>query len=191
MSDAHCQGVKPVGSHPRHLYYASDCHPGSHYDGLLSRHRDLLRCSSKFFLNRRFLHDQTATIELTDHPFKVFYTIGFTGVIFCVDVITSDTSSLRNRGIAFAFTSSPNVITAFAGAPLSNQFHETNWRWAYGTICIILPIVALPLIITWELAKRKADREGRLQYKPRSTRTWLQSVYFYIVEFDGTFSFLE
>ncbi|KAJ5310395.1 uncharacterized protein N7443_002856 [Penicillium atrosanguineum] len=109
---------------------------------------------------------------------QVFYTIGFTGVIFCVDVITSDTSSLRNRGIAFAFTSSPNVITAFAGAPL------TNWRWAYGTICIILPVVALPLIVTWELAKRKADREGRLQYKPRSTRTWLESVRFYIVEFD-------
>ncbi|KAJ6120148.1 hypothetical protein N7523_004428 [Penicillium sp. IBT 18751x] len=115
---------------------------------------------------------------------QVFYTIGFTGVIFCVDVITSDTSSLRNRGIAFAFTSSPNVITAFSGAPLSNQFHETNWRWAYGTICIILPLVALPLIVTWELAKRKADREGRLQYKPRSTRTWMQSVHFYLVEFD-------
>ncbi|KAL5343356.1 MFS general substrate transporter [Aspergillus crustosus] len=115
---------------------------------------------------------------------QAFYTVGFTGVIFSVDVITSDTSSLRNRGIAYAFTSSPYVITAFAGAPLSNQFHETNWRWAYGTICIILPIVALPLIVTWELAKRKADREGRLQYKPRSTRTWWQSIWFYIIEFD-------
>lgn len=127
--------------------------------------------------------------RLTRYFCKAFYTVGFTGVIFCVDVMTSDTSSLRNRGIAFAFTSSPNVITAFAGAPLSNQFHETNWRWAYGTICIILPIVALPLIVTWELAKRKADQEGRLQYKPRSTRTWWQSAWFYIVEFDGAFDF--
>ncbi|KAE8414384.1 major facilitator superfamily domain-containing protein [Aspergillus pseudocaelatus] len=115
---------------------------------------------------------------------QAFYTVGFTGMIFSVDVITSDTSSLRNRGIAYAFTSSPYIITAFAGSPLSNQFHETNWRWAYGTICIILPIVASPLIITWELAKRKADKEGRLQYKPRSTRTWWQSVWFYIIEFD-------
>ncbi|KAL4873347.1 hypothetical protein BDV12DRAFT_100707 [Aspergillus spectabilis] len=115
---------------------------------------------------------------------QAFYTVGFTGVIFCVDVLTSDTSSLRNRGIAYGFTSSPYIITAFAGAPLSNQFHETNWRWAYGTICIILPIVALPLIVTWELAKQKADREGRLQYKPRSTRTWWQSIWFYIIEFD-------
>lgn len=99
--------------------------------------------------------------------------------------MTSDTSSLRNRGIAYAFTSSPYIITAFAGSPLSNQFHETNWRWAYGTICIILPIVAMPLVITWELAKRKADKEGRLEYKPRSTRTWWQSTWFYIIEFDS------
>ncbi|OJI82085.1 hypothetical protein ASPTUDRAFT_31904 [Aspergillus tubingensis CBS 134.48] len=116
---------------------------------------------------------------------QAFYTVGFTGVIFCVDVMTSDTSSLRNRGIAYAFTSSPYIITAFAGSPLSNQFHETNWRWAYGTICIILPIVAMPLVITWELAKRKADKEGRLEYKPRSTRTWWQSTWFYIIEFDS------
>lgn len=41
------------------------------------------------------------------------------------------------------------------------------------------------LVVTWELAKRKADKEGRLQYKPRSTRTWMQSVWFYVIEFDG------
>ena len=101
--------------------------------------------------------------------------------------MTSDTSSLRDRGIAFAVTSSPGVITAFAGSPLSNQFHETNWRWAYGTICIVLPVVAAPLITVWQLTKRKADKEGRLQYKPRSTRTWYESIWFYVVEFDGRF----
>ncbi|KAL3483756.1 major facilitator superfamily domain-containing protein [Aspergillus germanicus] len=115
---------------------------------------------------------------------QAFWTVGFTGVIFCVDVMTSDTSSLRNRGIAFGVTSSPYIITAFAGSPLSNQFHETNWRWAYGTICIILPIAASPLLVTWERAKRKATREGRLHYKPGSTRTVWESVWFYIIEFD-------
>ncbi|KAJ5243137.1 major facilitator superfamily domain-containing protein [Penicillium citrinum] len=119
-----------------------------------------------------------------------FYTVGLTGVIFCVDVMTSDTSSLRNRGIAFALTSSPYIITAFSGPAMSNQFHESNWRWAYGSICIILPVAASPLIITWERAKRKAGKEGKLQYKPRSTRTWYQSVWFYIVEFDVVGIFL-
>ncbi|KAL2848920.1 siderophore iron transporter mirB [Aspergillus pseudoustus] len=115
---------------------------------------------------------------------QAFWTVGFTGTIFCVDVMTSDTSSLRNRGIAFGFTSSPYIITAFAGSPLSNQFHETNWRWAYGTICIILPIVATPLLVIWQINKRKAAQEGRLHYKTRSTRTLWESVGFYIIEFD-------
>ncbi|CAP86723.1 hypothetical protein N7489_003369 [Penicillium chrysogenum] len=115
---------------------------------------------------------------------QAFYTVGFTGAIFCIDVITSDTSSLRDRGLAYAFTSSPSMITAFAGSPLSNQFHETNWRWAYGTICIILPIAALPLILTWEMAKRKADKNGQLQFKERTARSWIGSIWYYAVEFD-------
>ncbi|KAJ5972973.1 uncharacterized protein N7479_002891 [Penicillium vulpinum] len=119
-----------------------------------------------------------------------FYTVGLTGAIFCIDVITSDTSSLRDRGLAFALTSSPSMITAFSGAPLSNQFHETNWRWAYGTICIILPIAALPLVVTWEMAKRKADRQGQLQYKQRTARSWGESIWYYVKEFDAFGIFL-
>ncbi|KAJ5173652.1 Major facilitator superfamily domain general substrate transporter [Penicillium coprophilum] len=119
-----------------------------------------------------------------------FYTVGLTGAIFCIDVITSDTSSLRDRGLAFALTSSPSMITAFSGSPLSNQFHETNWRWAYGTICIILPIAASPLIITWELAKRKADKQGQLQYQQRVTRSVHESIWYYVMEFDVVGIFL-
>ncbi|KAL4926212.1 major facilitator superfamily domain-containing protein [Aspergillus undulatus] len=110
--------------------------------------------------------------------------VGFTGVIFCVDVLTADTSSLRNRGMALGFTSSPYIITVFASAPLSNQFHESNWRWAYGTICIILPIVAMPLIITWELAKRKAKKTSGVQTVPQRARSIEEAVWYYVVEFD-------
>ncbi|KAK7433189.1 hypothetical protein QQZ08_000122 [Neonectria magnoliae] len=114
---------------------------------------------------------------------RVFYSVGFTGVIFSVDVLTSDTSSMRNRGLAFAFTSSPNIITAFAGSPLANQFHESNWRWAYGTVAIILPVVATPLIVTWNLARRKA-MENHVVKKTTSTRSWMEGFRYYFVEFD-------
>lgn len=40
-------------------------------------------------------------------------------------------------------------------------------------------------MVTWELAKRKADKEGRLQYKAKNTRTAWESFKFYFVEFDG------
>lgn len=83
------------------------------------------------------------------------------------------------------------MITAFAGSPLSNRFHETNWRWAYGTICIILPIAALPLVVTWELAKRKADKNGQLQYKQGITRSWKDTIWYYIIEFDGECKLLD
>lgn len=46
---------------------------------------------------------------------QVFWSVGYTGAIFTVDIITTDTSSLRDRGLAYAFTSSPYLITAFAG----------------------------------------------------------------------------
>lgn len=77
------------------------------------------------------------------------------------------------------------MITAFSGSPLSNQFHETNWRWAYGTICIILPIAAAPLIVVWELAKKKANKNNQIQYKERTTRTLVETIRFYVMEFDG------
>ncbi|KAL6404873.1 putative siderophore iron transporter mirb protein [Ilyonectria robusta] len=115
---------------------------------------------------------------------QVMYSVGFTGLIFTVDVITSDTSSLRNRGLAFAFTASPNIITAFAGSPLSQQFHESNWRWAYGTVSILLPVVATPLLVTWWLAKQKALKNHVIE-DTTPTRTWMESFKYYFVEFDG------
>ena len=42
---------------------------------------------------------------------QVFYGIGFTGMIFSVDVITSDSSTLKSRGLAYAFTSSPWMVS--------------------------------------------------------------------------------
>jgi MFS family permease len=91
---------------------------------------------------------------------------------------------MRNRGLAFAFTASPYIITAFGGAPLSEQFHKSNWRWAYGTIAILVPLVATPLLVTWELAKKKAMKNQILEKVP-STRTWTETVWHYLIEFDG------
>jgi MFS family permease len=116
----------------------------------------------------------------------VFYSIGFSGMIFCVDVITADTSSLRDRGLAYAFTSSPYIITAYAGSAASQHFYETNWRWGFGTFAIVLPIVALPLFVVLQYNKRKAKKAGLL-VEVRSDRTILQSLWYYTIQFDGEF----
>jgi MFS family permease len=118
---------------------------------------------------------------------QVFYTIGFGGMTYCVDVITADASSLKHRGLAFAFTSSPYIITAFAGPKAAEGFYENlNWRWGFGCFAIILPFVAAPLFFILKFNLNKAKRDGVLVREP-SNRSLLQSVIFYLREFDGQF----
>ena len=103
---------------------------------------------------------------------------------YCVDVITADATHVRNRGLAFAFTSSPYMITAFAGAKAAEGFYENiSWRWGFGTFSIVLPIVALPLFFILKYNVKKAKNLGVLG-REQSNRTVLQSIWFYVVQFD-------
>lgn len=104
---------------------------------------------------------------------------------YCVDVITADASKLKNRGLAYAFTSSPYMITAFAGAKASEDFYtKISWRWGFGCFAIIFPIVAAPLYILLKVNLKKAEKRGLL-ITDNSGRTLLQSIWYYAVEFDG------
>jgi MFS family permease len=116
----------------------------------------------------------------------VFYSIGFVGLILSVDVITTDTSRLRDRGLAYAFTSFPYVISAFAGPKSAEAFYDSNWRWGYGIFAIILPIVAAPLLIVLVTNKRKAEKAGLLVEKDLAVqRTFGATILFYAIEFDS------
>lgn len=103
---------------------------------------------------------------------------------YCVDVITADASKLKNRGLAYAFTSSPYMITAFAGAAASEDFYyKYSWRWGFGCFAIIFPVVAAPLFFVLKVNLRKAEKNGVLA-RERSGRTVLKNIWFYIQEFD-------
>ncbi|KAH8787946.1 major facilitator superfamily domain-containing protein [Diaporthe sp. PMI_573] len=115
----------------------------------------------------------------------VFYTIGFGGMTFCVDVLTADISQLKNRGLAYAFTSSPYMITAFAGAKASEGFYyNISWRWGFGVFAIVFPIVAIPLFGILKVNVHKAKKLGT--FVPRNSgRNVFQSIWHYIVDFDA------
>ncbi|PQE22523.1 Siderophore iron transporter mirB protein [Rutstroemia sp. NJR-2017a BVV2] len=120
---------------------------------------------------------------------QVFYSIGFGGLIYSIDVITADVSKLKNRGLAYAFTSSPYIITAFAGPNVSDKFYyNLSWRLGFGCFAIILPFVAAPLFIILKLHLRKAENRGLL-IRERSGRTLLQNIWHYMQEFDGVVLF--
>ena len=103
---------------------------------------------------------------------------------YCVDVLTADASKLKNRGLAYAFTSSPYIITAFAGPRASSEFYASvGWRWGFGAFSIIFPIVSAPLYFILKYYIRKAKMQGTLVEK-KVDRTSLQTIWFYIIEFD-------
>lgn len=115
---------------------------------------------------------------------QVFYSIGFSGIIYTVAVLAADVTSLRNRGIAFAFTSSPYMITAFAGSKAAEGFLlHVNWRWGFGAFAIIVPCICLPLFVLLKVSLRKAEKFAIFE-KTSSGRTFLQSVWYGIVQFD-------
>lgn len=117
---------------------------------------------------------------------NVFYTIGFSGMIYSVDVITADASTLKNRAFAYAFTSSPYMISAFTAPLAANSLYDrVGWRWGFGIFCIVLPFVAAPLFIILRRNLAKAKRQGVVSEQNRE-RTVSQRVVHYVREFDGT-----
>lgn len=104
---------------------------------------------------------------------------------FVLDVLVADTSKLRNRALLMAAMSAPFLVTAFAGPAAAEDFLVgVGWRWAYGTLAIILPISAVPIL--WILLYTR--KEARKQFPAavrESGRTWAQTITHYAIEFDG------
>ncbi|KAM0559939.1 hypothetical protein ACHAPJ_003890 [Fusarium lateritium] len=121
----------------------------------------------------------------------VFWQVGWSGLTYSIDVITADSTQLKNRGLAYAFTSSPYMITAFAGPKSAEAFlrNDRQWRWGFGTFSIVLPVVALPLYALLKYNLGKAKKQGLLVREP-SGRTFLENIKWGLVEFDAAGAFL-
>ena len=125
------------------------------------------------------------TVEDGANCAQVFYSIGFSGIIYTVAVLAADVTSLRNRGLAFAFTSSPYMITAFAGSKAAESFllNVKNWRWGFGCFAIIVPVVTAPLFVLLKLQLRKAERRGLIT--EQVSKAWtVERVWKNVVAFD-------
>lgn len=116
---------------------------------------------------------------------QIFYSLGNHGLMYCLGVFIADTSSLRNRGLMWAFAYSPNLITSFMAGPISESFFNgPGWRWFFGSFALMLPLVNLPLFFLFMYTSRKAKRLG-LKTKEVVDRTMWQSIKHYVCEFDA------
>jgi MFS family permease len=116
---------------------------------------------------------------------EIFWQIGHASLLYTIQIIIADTSSLKSRGLMFAYAGSPSLITTWVAGPISQAFLTgPGWAWAFGTFAILTPIIVSPLIILlfWNIAKAK--KEGLLP-KRDSGRTPLQSIVHYLREFDA------
>jgi len=104
---------------------------------------------------------------------------------YVLDVFIADTSNLRNRALAFAFSTTPYIATTWAGPAAAQAFYEhSTWRWAFGCFCIVTPVITLPILWILYSNQRKASKLGVFKTEA-SGRTVAQSVKHYAVEFDG------
>ena len=118
----------------------------------------------------------------------MFTSIGAAGAVYAYVIVAVDSTSLRNRGIAFAFTSSPYMITASAGPKAAEAFQRDvgTWRWAFGTFAIITPFMAVPLYTILKLNLNKAKKAGVMPEESVSSgKTFLQTLHHVAVEFDS------
>ncbi|KAK5693150.1 MFS siderochrome iron transporter 1 [Elasticomyces elasticus] len=115
---------------------------------------------------------------------QVFYWVGYNGVDYSLSIVVADTSSLRNRGLMFAYISSPYIITTWIGGPIAESFlNGPGFRWGFGTFAIVTPVVCLPMFAFFLWKLRQAKAAGLLPVR-ESNRTILQSIKYYAIEFD-------
>ena len=116
---------------------------------------------------------------------QVFYWVGFNGMAYVLDVFMADTSSLKNRALVFAFSTTPYIVTTFIGPRAAQSFLETSgWHWGYGVFTIITPVIATPILAVLWRNQNKAIKRGVL-VKEKSGRTFRENVSYYFWEFDG------
>ncbi|KAF7856940.1 hypothetical protein EAF04_009700 [Stromatinia cepivora] len=115
---------------------------------------------------------------------QVFYWLGFDGMAYVLDVFMADTSSLKNRALVFAFSTTPYIATTWIGPPAAQSFLQTSgWPWGFGTFAIITPVICVPILTLLWWNQGKAKKAGLIK-KIDSGRTWSESINYYFWEFD-------
>ncbi|EKD15090.1 uncharacterized protein L3040_003709 [Drepanopeziza brunnea f. sp. 'multigermtubi'] len=115
---------------------------------------------------------------------QVFYWTGMNGIGYVLDVFIADTSSMKNRALLMAFTTTPYISNTFAGPELGQRFlDDSTWRWGFGAFAIITPIMCVPFWTIFVVMMRRAKRQNII-VKEKTGRTFLESAYYYLIEFD-------
>lgn len=115
------------------------------------------------------------------------YWTGHLGLLYVIDVMLSDMTTLKNRMLVLTVNSTPTIATTFAGPRIAEVFYvESNFRWAFGAFSFIIAGICLPVIVIMLWSQRKATKAGVL-IRHDSGRNWWQSIVHVYIQMDSTF----
>ncbi|KAL6710301.1 hypothetical protein ACN47E_009247 [Coniothyrium glycines] len=117
---------------------------------------------------------------------QVFFYTGYLCIEFFVTVFIADTSKLKNRALFIGYASSPWLIEIWIyGYAVESVIAPggIGFRWFFGIVAILAPIVCAPLIIIFFIFQRKARNQGLISERP-NRGTPLQTLIYYFREFD-------
>lgn len=122
---------------------------------------------------------------------QVLYEVGISGFTYVLNIIVADTSSLKNRTLAFAFSNTPTLVTTFIGPPIAKAFYErSSWRWGFATSSILFFILSMPILVLLMINARKAVKLGLLK-KEKNDRKWsMENIRHQLEEYDAIGLFL-
>ncbi|KAL4960732.1 putative siderochrome-iron transporter Sit1 [Aspergillus stella-maris] len=107
----------------------------------------------------------------------VIYQIGYTGIMFLVEVLIGDTTSTRSRLLFSYIPATPFIINTWIGGNLTDAvLSVTTWRWGIGMFTIIFPVCSIPLLLTllyghWKAKKDSSYKSPTRLYSPKQLAT--------------------
>ncbi|GAD99493.1 hypothetical protein NECHADRAFT_78056 [Paecilomyces variotii No. 5] len=113
---------------------------------------------------------------------QTLYWVGHLGLLYIIDVVVADMTTLKNRMIIFGINATPTIATVFAGSKIAQLYYDNlNFRWAFGSWAIILVGICIPILVIVVYHEKKAKKFGLYPEKPKD-RTWWQACKHYMID---------
>jgi SIT family siderophore-iron:H+ symporter-like MFS transporter len=131
-----------------------------------------LICLSVFFYIIGTIVESVAHNIQTFAGGAVIYQVGYTMVMFLVEVIIADITSTRARLLFSYIPALPFIINTWVSGDIADAvLGVTTWRWGIGMWCIIYTVCALPLLVSLMVVGRRAKKMGKLSQTKSSFQT--------------------
>ncbi|PWY99830.1 MFS general substrate transporter, partial [Testicularia cyperi] len=115
----------------------------------------------------------------------VLQSAGNTGVQVLQSIIIADTTTAKWRGLVIGIVNLPFLINfAVAGPMVDLVMRNGGWRFGFAIWTVLVPLSALPLLITLLVGQRRARRAGLAVKSSLAGKSWGEALRQLAIELD-------